>query len=76
VAELVSSRIQAELVQVGHNHEIAISHTQHMADITFALQFQVIGHTYLLYKPGNPPKIDLAALTAPQPPSQDKKKKE
>lgn len=25
---------------------------------------QVIGHTYLLYKPGGP-KIDLAALTLP-----------
>lgn len=78
MAELVSSRIQAELVQVGHNHEIAISNTLHMADITFRseCECQVIGHTYLLYKPGNPPKIDLAALTAPQPPSQDKKKKE
>lgn len=26
---------------------------------------QVIGHTYLLYKPGTPPTIDLEALTAP-----------
>lgn len=26
---------------------------------------QVIGHTYLLYKPGTPPKIDLESLTAP-----------
>lgn len=26
---------------------------------------QVLGHTYLLYKPGNPPKIDLEKLTAP-----------
>ena len=28
---------------------------------------QVIGHTYLLYRPGKPPKINLEALTAPTP---------
>lgn len=30
---------------------------------------QVIGHTYLLFKPGNPPKIDLEALAAPTTPA-------
>lgn len=34
MAELVSSRIQAELVQVGH-HVVPISNIIHMADITF-----------------------------------------
>lgn len=41
MAELVSSRIQAELVQVGH--EIAIYNTLHMADITFRSRMRMPG---------------------------------
>ncbi|TFJ88319.1 hypothetical protein NSK_000668 [Nannochloropsis salina CCMP1776] len=36
-----------------------------MAEAVKAELVQVIGHTYLLYRPADPPKIDLAKLTAP-----------
>ncbi len=36
-----------------------------MARSASAELVQVIGHTYLLYKPADPPKINLAALAAP-----------
>lgn len=38
-----------------------------MAGAVNAELVQVIGHTYLLFKAGNPPKIDMVKLTAGTP---------
>lgn len=35
-----------------------------MATAVSAELVQVIGHTYLLFKPSNPPRIDMVKLTA------------
>lgn len=39
-----------------------------MAEAVSAELVQVIGHTYLLFKPGNPPRIDMVRLTTEAPP--------